>query len=103
LIDAFFMIESEPALENVDVATDVTGTTASMFTRYTVARSATTAFTGKSGQSSSSRKKMKKQIMGRKGTVGEWEYLVSSLGRLAERVEEKTREYHVIVLLNRGN
>jgi elongator complex protein 1 len=103
LIDAFFMIESEPALENVDVATDVTGTTASMFTRYTVARSATTAFTGKSGQSSSSRKKMKKQIMGRKGTVGEWEYLVSSLGRLAERVEEKTREYHVIVHLNRGN
>ncbi len=97
--DAFFMIEAEPALDNVDVATDVTGTTASMFTRYTVARSSTTAFTSKSGQSSASKKRMKRQMMGRKGTVGEWEYLVSSLGRLAARIDEKTGEYSDVAFI----
>jgi elongator complex protein 1 len=98
--DSFFMIESEPALENVDIQTDATGTTAgSMFTRYTVARSATaSAWSGRSRDSSSSRRKAKKKILGRKGTVGEWEYLVASLGRLADRVEEKTSGWHGMVL-----
>ena len=38
----------------------------------------------------SSRRKSRKKAAGRKGTVDEFEYLLSSMGRLVTRVEEKT-------------
>lgn len=46
-LDSFFMIESEPALENVDVMTQAT-TAVTGFTRFTAARSATSNVTGTS-------------------------------------------------------
>jgi elongator complex protein 1 len=45
--DGFFMIESEPALENVDVMTNAT-TAVTGFTRFTAAKSAKSAATGTS-------------------------------------------------------
>ncbi|KAJ9111710.1 hypothetical protein QFC19_001070 [Naganishia cerealis] len=86
--DSFFMIESEPAMENVDVMTEAT-TAVTGFTRYTVAQ---TAITGTSRTSAVSRRKSRKKATGRKGTVDEFEYLLASMGRLAARVEEKTEE-----------
>lgn len=46
-VDSFFMIESEPALENVDVMTQAT-TAVTGFTRFTAAKSATSNVTGAS-------------------------------------------------------
>ncbi|KAJ9121784.1 hypothetical protein QFC22_002406 [Naganishia vaughanmartiniae] len=86
--ESFFMIESEPAMENVDVMTEAT-TAVTGFTRYTVAQ---TAITGTSRTTAASRRKSRKKATGRKGTVDEFEYLLSSMGRLATRVEEKTAE-----------
>lgn len=40
-LESFFMIESEPAMENVDVMTEAT-TAVTGFTRYTVAQTAIT-------------------------------------------------------------
>ncbi|KAJ9102595.1 hypothetical protein QFC21_002996 [Naganishia friedmannii] len=86
--ESFFMIESEPAMENVDVMTEAT-TAVTGFTRYTVAQ---TAITGTSRTTAASRRKSRKKATGRKGTVDEFEYLLSSMGRLVTRVEEKTAE-----------
>ncbi len=85
--DAFFMIENEPVMDNVDVMTEAT--TATGFTRFTAARS---NVTGTSKNTAKSRRLGRKKAKGRKGTVDEFEYLLASLVRLAQRVEEKTTE-----------
>ncbi|WOO84954.1 Elongator complex protein 1 [Vanrija pseudolonga] len=91
--DTFYIVDNEPELENVDVATNAT-TVATNFTRYTVAP--TTAFsqsTRMTGQTAKSKHRpSKKRAAGRKGTVDEYDYLVASLGRLVTRVDEKSAE-----------
>ncbi|KAK8843352.1 hypothetical protein IAR55_007009 [Kwoniella newhampshirensis] len=94
--DSFFIVDNEPDIEGVDVATNAT-TVASAFTRYTVAP--TTAFsqtTKMTGQTSKS-KRGKKKATGRRGTVDEYEYLVASVGRLLIRVDEKSAEALILL------
>ncbi|WVR09089.1 hypothetical protein IAU60_006151 [Kwoniella sp. DSM 27419] len=89
--DSFFIVDTEPAVEGVDVATNAT-TAVTGFTRYTVAPttvfSQTTKMTGQTAKS----KRGKKRATGRRGTVDEYEYLVASIGRLLVRVDDKSSE-----------
>ncbi|OCF72658.1 elongator complex protein 1 [Kwoniella mangroviensis CBS 8886] len=89
--ESFFIVDTEPAIEGVDVATNAT-TAVTGFTRYTVAPttvfSQTTKMTGQTAKS----KKSRKRATGRKGTVDEYEYLVASIGRLVVRVDDKSNE-----------
>ncbi|ORX39112.1 IKI3 family-domain-containing protein [Kockovaella imperatae] len=91
--DAFYMVDAEPNLEGVDVATNAT-TVATAFTRYTAAP--TTAFSQSSrrtGRTDRSRNRAsRKRPAGRKGSVDEYEYLVASIGRLVIRAEEKSKD-----------
>nr|XP_018259126.1 elongator complex protein 1 [Kwoniella dejecticola CBS 10117]OBR81284.1 elongator complex protein 1 [Kwoniella dejecticola CBS 10117] len=90
--EQFYIVDTEPAIEGVDVATTAT-TAVTGFTRYTVAP--TTVFsqvTKMTGQTSRSTKKSRKRAKGRKGTVDEFEYLIGSIGRLLTRVDEKSGE-----------
>ncbi|ORY20535.1 putative Pol II transcription elongation factor [Naematelia encephala] len=90
--DTFYIVDNEPALEGVDVATNAT-TTASAFTRYTVAPTVFSQSTKITGQTAKSRHKpSRRRAAGRKGTVDEYEYLLGSLGRLVIRVDEKSSE-----------
>lgn len=81
-------------------------TSASLFTRYTGKNgSVGTAGTGVSRATSKNRKREeKKRARGRKGTVYEEEYLVSSVRRLVERVEGSKSEVErlVFALVRRG-
>ncbi|WWD21132.1 hypothetical protein CI109_105613 [Kwoniella shandongensis] len=94
--DSFFIVDNEPDIEGVDVATNAT-TVASAFTRYTVAPttvfSQTTKMTGQTSKS----KRGKKKATGRRGTVDEYEYLVASIGRLLSRVDEKSAEALILL------
>ncbi|WVQ93259.1 hypothetical protein IAU59_000325 [Kwoniella sp. CBS 9459] len=89
--ESFFIVDTEPDIEGVDVATNAT-TAVTGFTRYTVAPttvfSQTTKMTGQTAKS----KRGKKRATGRRGTVDEYEYLVASIGRLLVRVDEKSAE-----------
>ncbi|GMK55839.1 hypothetical protein CspeluHIS016_0208950 [Cutaneotrichosporon spelunceum] len=91
--DAFYLVENDVELENVDVATNAT-TVATAFTRYTVAP--TTVFsqsTRMTGQTARSKNRpSKRRQAGRKGTVDEYDYLVASIGRLVKRVDDKSAE-----------
>ncbi|RSH95270.1 hypothetical protein EHS25_000356 [Saitozyma podzolica] len=91
--DTFFIVDNEPALEGVDVATNAT-TVMTTFTRYTVApttvMSQSTRITGQTNKSK--HRPSKRRQAGRKGTVDEWEYLLGSMGRLVARVDEKSGE-----------
>lgn len=99
--DNFYLVDDEPELENVDVATNAT-TVATAFTRYTVAPttvfSQSTHMTGCVGFGSSylrqtnksKHKPSRKRQAGRKGTVDEYDYLVASVGRLVKRVDDKS-------------
>lgn len=112
--DTFYIVDSEPALEGVDVATNAT-TAVTNFTRYTVAPttvfSQSTRITGsvtpraslwmhladeRISQTAKSRHKAsKRRAAGRKGTVDEYEYLLASIGRLIARLDEKSGESRV--------
>ncbi|WVW79282.1 hypothetical protein I302_101249 [Kwoniella bestiolae CBS 10118] len=89
--ESFYIVDTEPAIEGVDVATNAT-TAVTGFTRYTVAPttvfSQTTKMTGQTAKS----KKSRKRATGRKGTVDEYEYLVASIGRLVVRVDDKSND-----------
>jgi elongator complex protein 1 len=91
--DTFYIVDTEPALEGVDVATNAT-TAITAFTRYTVApttvMSQSTRITGHTAKSK--HRPSKKRAAGRKGTVDEYEYLIGSLGRMVVRVDEKSGE-----------
>lgn len=74
--------------DNVSVAASETSTTPSFFTKYT-GKTAGTAKTGASRRTSKNRKREeRKRAKGRKGTVYEEEYLIKSVGRLIERLDQ---------------
>lgn len=74
--------------DNVSVAASETSTTPSFFTKYT-GKTAGTAKTGASRKTSKNRKREeRKRAKGRKGTVYEEEYLIKSIGRLIERLDQ---------------
>lgn len=76
------------APDNVSVAASETSTTPSFFTRYT-GKTAGTAKTGASRRTAKNRKREeRKRAKGRKGTVYEEEYLIKSVGRLLERLDQ---------------
>nr|XP_019009784.1 elongator complex protein 1 [Kwoniella pini CBS 10737]OCF48565.1 elongator complex protein 1 [Kwoniella pini CBS 10737] len=87
--EQFYIVDTEPAIEGVDVATNAT-TAVTGFTRYTVAP--TTVFSQATKHTAKSSKKARKRATGRKGTVDEYEYLIGSIGRLLIRVDEKSAE-----------
>ncbi|KAK6463649.1 RNA polymerase II Elongator subunit [Scheffersomyces coipomensis] len=74
--------------DNVSVAASETSTTPSFFTRYT-GKTSGTAKTGASRRTAKNRKREeRKKAKGRKGTIYEEEYLIRSVGRLLERLEQ---------------
>jgi elongator complex protein 1 len=74
--------------DNVSVAASETSTTPSFFTRYT-GKTSGTAKTGASRRTAKNRKREeRKRAKGRKGTIYEEEYLINSVGRLLERLDQ---------------
>lgn len=74
--------------DNVSVAASETSTTPSFFTRYT-GKTSGTAKTGASRRTAKNRKREeRKKAKGRKGTIYEEEYLIRSVGRLLERLDQ---------------
>ncbi|OBA21416.1 IkappaB kinase complex, IKAP component [Metschnikowia bicuspidata var. bicuspidata NRRL YB-4993] len=74
--------------DNVSVAASETSTTPSFFTKYT-GKTSGTAKTGASRKTSKNRKREeRKRAKGRKGTIYEEEYLIKSVGRLVERLDQ---------------
>lgn len=86
---AFYGVaENEDTPDNVSVAASETSTTPSFFTKYT-GKTAGTAKTSASRKTSKNRKREeRKRAKGRKGTVYEEEYLIKSVGRLVERLDQ---------------
>ncbi|KIY46095.1 IkappaB kinase complex, IKAP component [Fistulina hepatica ATCC 64428] len=84
--DAFYETE-DSNLHNVDTMTDVS-MPATAFTRYTVAPSAAS----RTSNSRSKRKAERKRGSGRKGTVDEEEYLLTSISKLAIRFQSTRGE-----------
>ncbi|CUM67243.1 uncharacterized protein PRCAT00004936001 [Priceomyces carsonii] len=81
-------IDDSDAPDNVSIAPSETSTAPSFFTRYT-GKTAGTAKTGASRRTSKNRKREeRKKAKGRKGTIYEEEYLVKSVGRLIERLDQ---------------
>lgn len=73
--------------DNVSIAASETSTTPSFFTRYT-GKTAGTAKTGASRRTAKNKKREeRKKAKGRKGTIYEEEYLIKSVGRLLERLQ----------------
>ncbi|KAM9907520.1 hypothetical protein OXX69_006399 [Metschnikowia pulcherrima] len=74
--------------DNVSVAASETSTAPSFFTRYT-GKTGSTAKTGASRKTSKNRKREeRKRAKGRKGTIYEEEYLIRSVGRMVERLDQ---------------
>lgn len=74
--------------DNVSVAASETSTTPSFFTKYT-GKTSGTAKTGASRRTAKNRKREeRKRAKGRKGTIYEEEYLIKSVGRLVERLDQ---------------
>lgn len=74
--------------DNVSVAASETSTTPSFFTKYT-GKTSGTAKTGASRKTTKNRKREeRKRAKGRKGTIYEEEYLIKSVGRLVERLDQ---------------
>ena len=86
---AFYGQETEQA-DDVSIAPSETSTKESFFTRYT-GKTSGTAKTGASRRTSKNkRREERKRARGKKGTIYEEEYLVQSIGRLIERVDQTT-------------
>lgn len=74
--------------DNVSVAASETSTAPSFFTKYT-GKTSGTAKTGASRRTAKNRKREeRKRAKGRKGTIYEEEYLIKSVGRLVERLDQ---------------
>lgn len=87
---AFYGIPNDDmdAPDNVSIAPSETSTAPSFFTRYT-GKTSGTAKTGASRRTSKNRKREeRKRAKGRKGTIYEEEYLIKSVGRLIERMDQ---------------
>ncbi|GMF08246.1 unnamed protein product [[Candida] boidinii] len=91
---AFYGGEGElnETADNVSIAASETSTKESFFTRYT-GKTAGTAKTGASRRTAKNRRREeRKKARGKKGTIYEEEYLVRSVGRLLERLENTEPE-----------
>lgn len=87
----------QDAPDDVSIAASETSTTPSFFTRYT-GKTSGTAKTGASRKTSKNKKREeRKKAKGRKGTMYEEEYLISSVGRLVERLNQTLNDATVIV------
>ncbi|CAN6634355.1 elongator complex protein 1 [Trichomonascus vanleenenianus] len=76
------------APDNVSLAPTESSTAPSFFTRYT-GKTGTTAKTGASRKTAKNRRREeRKRARGKKGSVYEEEYLVNSMGRLIERLDQ---------------
>lgn len=85
--------------DNVSVAASETSTTPSFFTKYT-GKTSGTAKTGASRKTAKNKKREeRKRAKGRKGTIYEEEYLIRSVGRLIERLDQTVAD---AVKLNEG-
>lgn len=79
--------ENENTPDNVSIAPSETSTKESFFTRYT-GKTSGTAKTGASRRTAKNkRREERKRARGKKGTIYEEEYLISSIGRLIDRLE----------------
>lgn len=84
---AFYGQETEQA-DDVSIAPSETSTRDSFFTRYT-GKTSGTAKTGVSRKTAKNkRREERKKARGKKGTIYEEEYLINSIGRLIERLDE---------------
>ncbi|GME69118.1 unnamed protein product [[Candida] boidinii] len=91
---AFYGGEGElnETADNVSIAASETSTKESFFTRYT-GKTSGTAKTGASRRTAKNRRREeRKKARGKKGTIYEEEYLVRSVGRLLERLENTEPE-----------
>lgn len=89
--DPYSFYDNPQAVEtadNVSVAASETSTAPSFFTRYT-GKTSGTAKTGASRRTAKNKKREeRKRAKGRKGTIYEEEYLIRSIDRLIERLEQ---------------
>lgn len=84
---AFYGQETEEA-DDVSIAPSETSTNESFFTRYT-GKTGGTAKTGATRKTQKNkRREERKRARGKKGTIYEEEYLVKSIGRLIERLDQ---------------
>ncbi|GMM57119.1 Elongator subunit [Maudiozyma humilis] len=84
---AFYGQETEQA-DDVSIAPSETSTKESFFTRYT-GKTGGTAKTGASRRTAKNkRREERKRARGKKGTIYEEEYLVQSIGRLIDRLDQ---------------
>ncbi|RPA90649.1 IkappaB kinase complex, IKAP component [Choiromyces venosus 120613-1] len=80
-------VAEEDAPDNVSLAPTNASTSASLFTRYT-SGGAQTAMTGTTRRTFKNRRREeRKRARGKKGSVYEEEYLVSSIGRMIEKLD----------------
>jgi elongator complex protein 1 len=102
---AFYgQIEDSNAADDVSIAPSETSTKESFFTRYT-GKTGGTAKTGASRRTAKNkRREERKKARGKKGTIYEEEYLVRSVGRLVERLEQTKPEAVRLIegLIRRG-
>ncbi|EJD52142.1 IKI3-domain-containing protein [Auricularia subglabra TFB-10046 SS5] len=94
--------EDDAALHNVDVMTDASAFTA--FTRYTKAPTSASVSSRVSRRTSKSKRKLERKAgSGRKGTVDEERYLLTSIGKLCTRLAtlqvEVEKLQHTLVAL----
>ncbi|EGW35680.1 uncharacterized protein SPAPADRAFT_147183 [Spathaspora passalidarum NRRL Y-27907] len=90
--------------DDVSIAASETSTTPSFFTRYT-GKTSGTAKTGASRRTTKNRKREeRKRAKGRKGTIYEEEYLIKSVGRLVERLDQTEPDAVLLIegLIRRG-
>ncbi|KAK9466881.1 IKI3 family-domain-containing protein [Lipomyces arxii] len=90
--------------DNVSIAPSEMSTSASLFTRYT-GKTAGTAQTGASRKTVKNRRREeRKRARGKKGSVYEEEYLINSIGRLIDRINETRGDGRRLVegLMRRG-
>lgn len=82
------MGDNDNTPDNVSIAPSLASTKESFFTRYT-GKTGGTAQTGASRRTAKNkRREERKRARGKKGTIYEEEYLISSIGRLIERLEK---------------
>jgi elongator complex protein 1 len=112
LADPLAFYEGERGAGADDIPDDISiaassrvSTSASLFTRYTGRQSEGTAATGASRMTSKNRRREeRKRARGKKGSVYEEEYLVASVTRLIDRVEQTRPDIERLVegLVRRG-
>ncbi|QSL64880.1 hypothetical protein MERGE_002184 [Pneumocystis wakefieldiae] len=82
----YFGTNNDDIPDNMSVADTNTSTTASIFTRYTSYTTNTNSFNKKNGKNS--RKEERRKVRKHKGSIWEEEYLLNSIIRLIDRLED---------------